>query len=179
MVLFTGATAQLLRQAFKPLSRVHTAICRRCYSTTEAQLKQGTPSTATSDTFGSLRNDFDRDGFVLLPEVFSKQTIATLRDRYDDLFAGRFPTGVYPDEWHWRQGLSLPDAPREIVNGWKSDPIVKHVALSPILADIARALTSWPRDVPVQLGQDDVLWKPPGATEVRMAAVLAHLRICI
>ena len=23
------------------------------------------------------------------------------------LFAGEFPTGIYPDEWHWREGISL------------------------------------------------------------------------
>ena len=25
-------------------------------------------------------------------------------DRYADLFAGSFETGLYPDEWNWRRG---------------------------------------------------------------------------
>ena len=27
--------------------------------------------------------------------------------------------GIYPDEWHWREGISKPDKFREIVNAWR------------------------------------------------------------
>ena len=26
--------------------------------------------------------------------------------------------GIYPDEWHWREGISKPEKFREIVNAW-------------------------------------------------------------
>ena len=42
-------------------------------------------------------------------------------DRYEDLFAGRFETGLYPDEWNWRPGVHRADLTRQICNGWKSD----------------------------------------------------------
>jgi hypothetical protein len=31
-------------------------------------------------------------------------------ERYSEMFGGNFDTGIYPDEWHWREGISLPDA---------------------------------------------------------------------
>lgn len=37
-----------------------------------------------------------------------------------------YTAGVYPDEWHWREGISRHDAPREICNGWK---VQKHSRL--------------------------------------------------
>ena len=29
--------------------------------------------------------------------------------------------GIYPDEWHWREGISKPEKFREIVNAWPLD----------------------------------------------------------
>ncbi|CAJ1440319.1 unnamed protein product [Effrenium voratum] len=70
---------------------------------------------------------------------------------------------VYPDEWHWREGISKPDKFREIVNAWKSSPLVASVALSAQVAQKAAALMGWEA---VRLAQEDVLWKPPGASGV-------------
>lgn len=80
---------------------------------------------------------------------------------YHDLFAGTFPTGVYPDEWHWRAGISLPSAVREIVNGWKASPVVARIALAPSLGRAASELLGWSSGA--RVAQDDVLWKPAGA----------------
>jgi phytanoyl-CoA hydroxylase len=70
----------------------------------------------------------------------------------------------YPDEWHWREGISLPLAFREIVNGWKSDPLVASVARSEDLGQLVTALMGWKGGA--RLAQDDVLWKPPLAGPV-------------
>ena len=35
-------------------------------------------------------------------------------ERYEDLFSGRFETGLYPDEWNWQEGRDSPDRARQI-----------------------------------------------------------------
>mmetsp|Transcript_23319 Transcript_23319/g.73083 ORF Transcript_23319/g.73083 Transcript_23319/m.73083 type:complete len:137 (+) Transcript_23319:187-597(+) len=81
----------------------------------------------------AARSAFRRDGFVARPGVVAAGEAKVLREHYAALFRGDFPRGVYPDEWHWREGISKPDAFREIVNGWK----VKALALTraPTLAE--------------------------------------------
>ena len=54
-----------------------------------------------------------------------------MRDRFPRVFAGKFDTGIYPDEWYWREGMSLPDVTRHMGNAWKSDlTIAKLVAVA-------------------------------------------------
>lgn len=110
------------------------------------------------------RLSFKRDGFLACEGVIRPEIAKVLREHFDELFAGNFPTGVYPDEWHWRQGISRPEAFREIVNAWKSSPLVASVALSPTLGRLAAELMGW--TVGARIGQEDVLWKPPGAAGV-------------
>ena len=107
------------------------------------------------------RAAFSQDGFVVKANVINAADADVLAAHYHDLFAGRFPTGIFPDEWHWRENVSLPSAPREIVNGWKSSLAVARIALSPLLAQAAAELLSWRSGT--RLAQDDVLWKPAGA----------------
>ena len=45
--------------------------------------------------------------------------VEELRRRFDGLWRGEFETGIYPDEWHYREGMSKPHITREIVNAWK------------------------------------------------------------
>jgi phytanoyl-CoA hydroxylase len=101
------------------------------------------------------------DGFVVVHNVIPQSVAVELRQRFEGLFRGDFESGVYPDEWHWREGISLPDAPREIVNGWKCDSLVSSVVRSPALGRLVADLMQWPAGT--RLAQDDVLWKPPGA----------------
>lgn len=107
---------------------------------------------------------FHTDGFVVKENVLSAHDSEALSEHYHELFAGEFPTGIFPDEWHWREGLSLPEAVREIVNGWKASPVVARVALSPSLGHAAASLMRWSSGT--RLAQDDVLWKPPGASGI-------------
>lgn len=53
-------------------------------------------------------------GYVKGLRVLDEATIAGLRARLPLLFRGEFDTGVYPDEMHWREGISRQDAPREV-----------------------------------------------------------------
>ena len=59
------------------------------------------------------------------------------------LLPGDFDTGIYPDEWHWRQGISLPGAVREICNGWKSDQCIRATVLDKRFGRIACELMQW------------------------------------
>jgi phytanoyl-CoA hydroxylase len=106
---------------------------------------------------------FRVDGFLAVEHVLDGQQIEALRERFEPLFAGRFDTGVYPDEWYWRAELSLPDVTRHMANAWKAD---RTVAALVTCSDVARAagrLTGWHT---VRLGQDTLWWKPPTAKPV-------------
>lgn len=46
--------------------------------------------------------------------VLDHSTVEKLRARLPLLFRGEFDTGVYPDEMHWREGISKEEAPREV-----------------------------------------------------------------
>jgi hypothetical protein len=73
---------------------------------------------------------FREQGYLVVERVLDAGRIAELRDRFPKLFAGQFDTGVYPDEWYWREGMSLPDVTRHMANAWKSDLSVARLALS-------------------------------------------------
>ncbi len=64
---------------------------------------------------------FARDGFVVVENLIDPALARRALDRYEDLFAGRFETGLYPDEWNWRSGVHPADLTRQICNAWKSD----------------------------------------------------------
>ena len=69
-----------------------------------------------------LSSQLHSKGFVpTTSQILSLETTAMIKDRMNRLFHGQFDTGVYPDEWHWRAGISKPNVTREICNSWKSD----------------------------------------------------------
>uniref|UniRef100_A0A7S2S8Y4 Phytanoyl-CoA dioxygenase n=1 Tax=Mucochytrium quahogii TaxID=96639 RepID=A0A7S2S8Y4_9STRA len=119
------------------------------------------------------QESFRRNGFLLVPNLIDETTVESLKARYVDLFAGKFETGIYPDEWHWREGISRPDAFREIVNGWKADNVVRSVVTSQDIGKIASNLMGWKAGS--RVGQDDILWKPPLAGEVAFHQDAAYI----
>ena len=120
------------------------------------------------------RTAFERDGFIAREGVLHPDEASALAEHFEPLFAGDFPTGVYPDEWHWRKGISHGHAFREIVNAWKSSPAVARVALSPELGAAAAELMGWACGT--RLAQDDLLWKPPGASGVAYHRDATYIR---
>jgi len=74
---------------------------------------------------------FERDGFVIVDRIISDEEVAVLRERYDELFKGRWETGLVPDEVNWLEGRDAPDRTRQICNAWKSDRYVAAVILQP------------------------------------------------
>ena len=106
------------------------------------------------------RREFERDGFVIVPGFLEGSEIRALRDRFESLFRGEFQTGLYPDEWNWREGRDPPDLTRQICNAWKSDRVIAQTVLSEVVGRCCAQLRGWPG---ARINQDNVLWKPPGA----------------
>ena len=79
--------------------------------------------------------------------------------RFEPLFSGKFETGLYPDEWNWRLGRDREDLTRQICNGWKSDLTIASIVLRRDVGEACARLRGWPG---ARLGQDNVIWKPPG-----------------
>jgi len=108
---------------------------------------------------------FERDGFLIVDSVLSAEHVEALRAGFPRLFAGKFDTGVYPDEWYWREGMSLPDVTRHMANAWKADLTVARLALSADVGRAAATLTGWSG---VRLGQDTLWWKAPKTKAVAL-----------
>ena len=102
---------------------------------------------------------FQRDGFVVVHGVLDQEAIDLARSRFEPLFSGKFQTGLYPDEWNWRKGRDREDLTRQICNGWKSDLTIASIVLRSDIGKAAAQLRGWPG---ARIGQDNVIWKPPG-----------------
>lgn len=113
----------------------------------------------------ALIERFQRDGFVVIDGLLTRELAARVGERFPLLFGGEFETGVWPDEWYWREGMSLPDVTRHMGNTWKCDRTIAGVALSAALGRLAAQLANWPG---TRIGLDTLWWKPPGAKAVAL-----------
>lgn len=114
----------------------------------------------------TLKEELHQQGYAKVPREFfslDATTVQRLRDELDELFHGQYHTGVYPDEIHWRQGISREDVTRELCNAWKASLIVRDLVCSEILGSLACQLMDWSSS---RIGQDDVLHKPPQSNPV-------------
>jgi 2-oxoglutarate-dependent dioxygenase len=108
----------------------------------------------------AAREQFCRDGFVVMEPAYSVTQCGWIKDRLTGLFSGVFPTGVFPDEWYWREGISFPDATRHMANAWKSDPAIAKLVLADWIGQWITYLRGWDGS---RLGQDTIWIKPPNA----------------
>ena len=111
------------------------------------------------------KTQFQEDGFLILENFLPSELITQLIEHMSPLFYGQFETGIYPDEWHWRPQLSLPDVTREICNAWKCDLTIASLVLSAEVGRLTATLAGWSG---ARIGQDSMWIKPPGAKEVAM-----------
>jgi ectoine hydroxylase-related dioxygenase (phytanoyl-CoA dioxygenase family) len=118
------------------------------------------PATTTVAITEEKIATFRADGFVVVDQIIDPRIAAEVADRYSDLFAGTFETGLLPDEWNWKPGRDPEDRTRQICNAWKSDRLIASVVLDPAIGRACAALGGW---TGTRLSQDNVLWKPPGA----------------
>ena len=103
---------------------------------------------------------FRDDGFLVVERLIAPEAAVHLASRFGPLFRGEFETGLYPDEWNWREGRDAADLTRQICNAWKSDRAVARAVLHPCIGLWCARLRGWPG---ARINQDNVLWKPPGA----------------
>jgi ectoine hydroxylase-related dioxygenase (phytanoyl-CoA dioxygenase family) len=108
---------------------------------------------------------FAHDGFVVVDDFIDPATVERLRSRFEPLFAGKYETGIKPDEVNWVGGRDPEDRTRQICNGWKADPTIATQVLSERSGGLAAELAGWDG---VRIGQDNCLWKPPGAKSLGM-----------
>lgn len=108
---------------------------------------------------------FQADGFLVIEQFLDADWVARLLSKIEPLFAGHFETGLYPDEWYWRPGLSLPDVTREMCNVWKCDRTLASVVLSAEIGRISALLAGWPG---ARIGQDSLWFKPAGGKAVAL-----------
>jgi ectoine hydroxylase-related dioxygenase (phytanoyl-CoA dioxygenase family) len=108
---------------------------------------------------------FDRDGFLIVEDFVDAETVASLRERFEPLFAGRYETGIRPDEVNWVAGRDPDDRTRQICNGWRADARLAAQVLSERTGRLAAELVGWDG---VRILQDNCLWKPPGTKAIGM-----------
>lgn len=108
---------------------------------------------------------YQADGFLILENLIPPDFAQELASRLNPLFHGEFETGIYPDEWHWRPRMSLPDITREICNGWKCDRTIASLVLSAEIGRLSATLSGWDG---ARIGQDSLWIKPPSAQAVAM-----------
>jgi ectoine hydroxylase-related dioxygenase (phytanoyl-CoA dioxygenase family) len=108
-----------------------------------------------------IRMKYEKDGYVRIPkDIFclDESTIDALKKEFEKLFRGQFYNGIYPDEIHWREGLSKDNVTREICNGWKASHVISNIVCSERIGRLAASLTGWNS---TRIGQDDIIHKPP------------------
>ena len=114
--------------------------------------------------FNALQiQQFREQGFLILPKFLPLEMVEQIDDRLDPLFATRFETGIYPDEWHGRPGLSQPNATRQMVGMWRCDRTVASLSLSAEIARLNATLMGWTSG---RFAMDSCWIKPPNAPEV-------------
>ena len=121
----------------------------------------------------SCRARFDDDGFVIVDRLIDAERIPRLHQAFDDLFHGRFETGVRPDEVNWQAGDSDPGLTRQICNGWKANRDIARVVLDAGLGRAIASLAGWSG---ARIMIDNVIWKPPGAKSLGFHQDNAYLR---
>src|ERR1022692_4279383 len=86
---------------------------------------------------------FHADGFVTVDQIIDPGRAEQVAERYADLFAGRFETGLMPDEWNWKPGRDPEDRTRQICNAWKSDRLIASVVLAAGIGRACAQLGGW------------------------------------
>lgn len=102
--------------------------------------------------------DYERDGFVIVPEYLPADEVDRILERWDSVFAHEWETGIAPDEVNYVPGLTDPEMTRQLCNVWKADRTLAATTLSTRNAAFAAGLAGHRG---VRIVQDNLIWKPP------------------
>ncbi|NHC33882.1 phytanoyl-CoA dioxygenase family protein [Scytonema millei] len=108
-------------------------------------------------------DQFQDRGYLIIEKFLDLELVNRLIERFDPLFATQFETGIYPDEWFGRPGLSQSNATRQMGGMWRCDRTVASFSLSAEIARLNATLAAWSGG---RLATDSCWIKPPGAPEV-------------
>ena len=108
-------------------------------------------------------NQFQTDGFLVLEQFLPQALVDRLVSRFEPLFDTQLETGVYPDEWHGRPGLSQPNATRQMSGLWRCDRALASLSFAAEIARLNATLARWHGG---RLAMDSCWIKPPGAPAV-------------
>lgn len=106
---------------------------------------------------------FHKQGYLIVDNLLSQQQALEIIERCDHLFQTQFETGIYPDEWYGRPGLSQPNATRQMTGLWRCDRTLASFTLSSAITRLNATLMDWPS---ARYGLDTYWAKPPNAPEL-------------
>lgn len=115
---------------------------------------------------------FQEDGFLIVDSLIDVARLPALRQAFDDLFSGKFETGLRPDEVNWQQADGDPERTRQICNGWKANRDIAGVVLDQSIGRKIAGLAGWSG---VRIMIDNVIWKPPGTKSLGFHQDSAYL----
>jgi phytanoyl-CoA hydroxylase len=117
--------------------------------------------TFSNHETATVSSQLHQNGFAKTSRpILTQHATQRIKCQLPKLFRGEFDTGNYPDEWHWREGISRPDAAREMCNSWKSDRTIASIVLDEGLGRFIAKVMGWDS---VRIAQDDLVWKPPSS----------------
>ena len=113
---------------------------------------------------GELKEAFEIDGFIKLPNVLSRETVEELNRHLDDVFQGCYDRGQGPDKLP--RGKSLIGKRNgkirveQIINMHKCDSVFRKLVTSKEIARAVGIIAGWD-DLGTRLAQDQAWCKPP------------------
>ncbi|MGB3769279.1 MAG: phytanoyl-CoA dioxygenase family protein [Phormidesmis sp.] len=108
---------------------------------------------------------FRKDGFLVVENLFSQAQIDGLLARFDSLYAGEFETGIFPDEWHWNPYTGCVEVAGQMTGVWRCDRTLASIVMSETAGQIAATLEGW---TGTRLLTDGLWQKPPKAKETTL-----------
>ena len=106
---------------------------------------------------------FHQQGYLIVDNLLTTTQVNQIVERFEPLFNTQFETGIYPDEWYGRPGLSQPNATQQMTGLWRCDRTLASFTLSAKIAKINATLMGWES---ARYGLDTCWIKPPNAPEV-------------
>jgi phytanoyl-CoA hydroxylase len=109
----------------------------------------------------SPRDQFCRDGFVVIDSLLGRGDVDKLNARLEDVMSGRYSTGKAPDKFPKVAGGKLLNPSKrtiQIINIWKADVSFAALVKSPKLGKLVAELGGWPG---ARVANDQVWAKPP------------------
>jgi len=106
---------------------------------------------------------FHEQGYLIVDNLLTTEQVNWVISRFEPLFNTQFETGIYPDEWYGRPGLSQPNATQQMTGLWRCDRALASITLSAHIAKLNAQLMGWSS---VRYGLDTCWIKPPQSPAV-------------